>query len=135
MTRENFFIETPGDCDYLSNKEKTMLYLYSYTINDEKYSADDVESIHNILKECGYLAELLGKKILRKYLVDSIPKWDPESIEAFEATAMVGNIDMELAEWDKECSELSLEDDDSEDDKIEFFAENCISDDDWKLIK
>ncbi|HWV31028.1 MAG TPA: hypothetical protein VN038_15320 [Dyadobacter sp.] len=118
-----FYVSEPGDCDHLTDKAQKMLALYRHAICDETFEAEEVESIVDILKSCGPDTELRGKQVLRKILVASIPKWKEGSIEAFEATAMIGRLDQEIKQLEAECEELSLNDEETEDEKMAWFGE------------
>ena len=118
-----FYVSEPGDCDHLNDKSRKMLALYRHALRDADFQPDEVESIRDILKDCGPATEIMGKRILREFLINSIPTWNPESIEAFEASAMVGKLNQEIEKWDQELEELSLDDAETEQEKLAWFAE------------
>lgn len=118
-----FYVSEPGDCDHLNDKSRKMLALYRHALRDADFQPEEVESIRDILKDCGPATEIMGKRILREFLINSIPTWNPESIEAFEASAMVGKLNQEIEKWDHELEELSLDDEETEDEKRAWFFE------------
>ena len=118
-----FYVSEPGDCDHLTDKAQKMLALYRHALCDTDFLPEEVESIRDILRDCGQATEVMGKRILRAFLVASNESMVSSLFSSREATAMIGRLDQEIAQWESELEELSLSDEETDDEKLEWFAE------------